>query len=894
MTLGYVLYFLLYTQKGGTGMSLRKRENDITGKILATGAVILVGCLAACLIQMLTLGAMFESNAEQTVLGHMQVALEVINNEITELQDVTLACAEELVSDEGKSDLKVLLWQCNQEFRGYDFYYTAPNGITYYSNGMEIKDGSFDILSTIHNYEYRNNFICLSEEGDGIRGEKKTYWIGVTPVKLAGFSEPGFLLCRIENQDMFQNECYDYISSLGVVCVVGKDGSVATADQNYTEVLGLGNNYFDALYDYSNGSRVSESRIDEIRSSFTAKTEGNFKFTSQTGKTVFVAYEEIQGTRDRYLMVMFHEDLVMDMIQPAMIRNFLLWTIILMVMLVTIGLVWQSGRSARKTVEKMAYYDPVTEGRNLNFFRKKATDIINHNREIPFLIYRFDIMNFRYINEAYGHGKADEVLKACITEFNRIYSRNELCVRINSDHFLALVLNNSNTGQNYQNYTKAIGECARANGVKYPIRLRVGIYQVRKDDMSIDIMMDRANAARKSMTGSEKILEATYSEKIVANMKKVDAIESQMHSALIKDEFKIYLQPKWDINNDCLVGAEALVRWVKEDGSIVYPSDFIPLFETNGFIEKLDFHMLENLCREIQKLENHDIYKLVPISVNQSRVLINNPDYVKNVERLISRYGTNVDYLEIEITETVFFDERDKMIEVVNQLKTMGIRLAMDDFGSGYSSLNILRDIPFDILKIDREFVNESVASKSSVVIVQKIIEMAKDLNIKIVCEGVETQEQIDILRRLGCPVVQGYYYDKPIPMQEFLDKYCKKDHLSKKAKTSVKKVSSVTEESDKAKSKNSSKSNRRSKASAKAQNSSSQKDKKDIQVQAKTDILYKETEISKREESLTQETKFQIKENMDEEASVKKEEKPSENITTGWDQFSSIFTVKE
>ena len=209
---------------------------------------------------------------------------------------------------------------------------------------------------------------------------------------------------------------------------------------------------------------------------------------------------------------------------------------------------------------------------------------------------------------------------------------------------------------------------------------------------------------------------------------------------------------------------------------MIYPSDFIPLFETNGFIEKLDFHMLEMLCKRLRDLEQDEKYKLVPISINQSRILINNPDYVKNVEKVISRYDIDVKNLEIEITETVFFDEKNKMIEVVNQLKELGLNLAMDDFGSGYSSLNILRDIPFDILKIDREFVSESVASKSSIIIMQKIIEMAKGLKIKVICEGVETKEQIETLRDLGCTMVQGYYYDKPIPMEDFLEKYCRTD----------------------------------------------------------------------------------------------------------------------
>lgn len=757
-------------------MNPNKKFNPVTAKILTTGLFILIGCLLACAIHMFTVGKIIEQNAEENLLGHMDVAIEVINHEVDNQKEVTLTCADAIRFQSDKKGIVTLLDEFNKEYKEYRFYYAAPDGITYYSSGYQKADGAFVQLSTIHKYEFTNDFICLTQEGNNVKGEHISYWVGVCPVHAEGYEEPGFLMCRRENNDIFDDECFRYLSELGTCSIIFRDGTVVTADENYVREMGLKDNYFDGLLEYSNGKNASKKQIIKMRNTISSSVEGTIEFSSSSGKNVFVAYEEIRGTRDRYLTVMFQEDIIHEMIQPVLFRNFLLWVIILVIMMITIAFVWYNGRVAQKTVEKLAFYDEVTGGKNLNFFRKKAADILNQNRETPFMIYRFDILNFRYINEAYGHGKADIVLKACVEEFERIYTKHELCVRTNSDHFLALVINNTESGQNFKNYTKAIGECARINGVRYPIRLRTGIYQVRKDDYDIDIMIDHANAARKSLIGNEKVLEATYSEKIVSNMKKVDAIESQMQSAIIHDEFKIFLQPKWDIVNDCLVGAEALVRWIKDDGSMIYPSDFIPLFETNGFIEKLDFHMLEKLCKEISNLEENKIYQPVPISVNQSRILINNPDYVKNVEKVISRYDINKEFLEIEITETVFFDEKNKMIDVVNQLKELGLSLAMDDFGSGYSSLNILRDIPFDILKIDREFVSESVASKSSIIIMQKIIEMAQGMNLRVICEGVETKEQVDTLRELGCTVVQGYYYDKPIPLQEFLDKYCRKD----------------------------------------------------------------------------------------------------------------------
>ncbi|MBR4965580.1 MAG: EAL domain-containing protein, partial [Lachnospiraceae bacterium] len=201
---------------------------------------------------------------------------------------------------------------------------------------------------------------------------------------------------------------------------------------------------------------------------------------------------------------------------------------------------------------------------------------------------------------------------------------------------------------------------------------------------------------------------------------------------------------------------------------------FIPIFEKNGFIEKLDLYMFEKLCMQMREFEREGIYNNVRISINQSRILILNPDYAKNIEKMIQRYDVPVENIEIEITETVFLDEKEQVIEIINRLKEFGVILAMDDFGSGYSSLNILKDVPFDVLKIDREFFSETNTSLTSVLILEKIIEMAKAMGISVVCEGVETAEQVDILRDIGCDLVQGYFYGRPMPIEDFYERYCR------------------------------------------------------------------------------------------------------------------------
>ena len=342
---------------------------------------------------------------------------------------------------------------------------------------------------------------------------------------------------------------------------------------------------------------------------------------------------------------------------------------------------------------------------------------------------------------------------------------------MNADQFVVILKSKDDYKTKIQEFTDNINIRAIEMGIIYPIRLKCGVYQIRNDDRDINQILDRANAARKSLIGNEKELISYYSDKIINDMRISDKIESDMDKALMNGEFKLYLQPKWNIEKDELYGAEALVRWIKPDGTVVYPDQFIPVFESNGFIEKLDFYMLTNVCRMIHNLQRAGM-PVFPVSVNQSRRLWDNPGYVAHVEAILKRYQVPSNMVELEVTETVFFEERDKMLAIIHELKGKEVLLSMDDFGSGYSSLNLLKDVPFDVLKIDREFFSESVTSTSSTWILQKIIEMAEGLNIRVLCEGVETKEQVELLGKLGCKYVQGYYYSEPLSMAVFLERY--------------------------------------------------------------------------------------------------------------------------
>lgn len=532
------------------------------------------------------------------------------------------------------------------------------------------------------------------------------------------------------------------------------------------------NNFYMQLYDLTEGSRNSKSRVQQMRHAAQTEVMQSLEVEAQKSHTCLILLQHLDHMEGYSIAT------VTDMnVQNRFIYRFLRKTVMMLLILFVLSatavlFIWIYVKGVTSRMEAIAYADDVTKGKNINYFRKEVTNILQNHSETPYIVQRFDISNFRYLNEAYGHMRADDVLRACVDIYRKVYSTKELCVRMDSDQFVTLTVNDNDVNERREQYMKAVNEYTVANGITYPIRMKYGVYQLRKQDRDVDVMIDRANAARRSLNGNEVESVAYYTDAIMRNMSKVNKIESEMQQALDNGEFQVYLQAKWDIVNNHVAGAEALVRWIRPEGNMVFPDEFIPVFEKNGFIGKLDFYMLESVCRKMRDVLDAGgvIY---PVSVNQSRVLLHSPEYIERVKALLDACRIPKEYIELEVTETALFDDRDRMISVLRAMKKEGIKLSMDDFGSGYSSLNTLKDMPFDVLKIDREFFSEAVTSDSSTLILHKIIEMADGLGMEVICEGVENEQQVELLRSIGCRRVQGYYYAKPVPAEKYIQSYC-------------------------------------------------------------------------------------------------------------------------
>ena len=757
---------------------MEKMKNSGSDKsislILRIALSVVIVCVGATFLHVFDIKNFFQSNTTKAYEGHVHTAVAEINSQVDVLRKITDAFETAMTEASLNEEINGIILREEEYNSGYAFYFLAENGVLVSSAENEYSGDMYDSLQRLNEYSFTNDYLCLPANVFFTDKASADSILGIKRVDRES-GENAYLIVKRELSRTLNDNTFDYLNNMGCFMVIDQEGEVLASTSSYRDYFNNNTNVYDGLLQISTQNNKAYDQINNLKKDIFTKISCSSAFEDENGNETVVFGGTFLNTKDLYYLYYFNPAILTENVNPVTTRSFLICLFMVLIMIVLLFYVWINLNESNELIMKLAYTDDVTGGYNYNYFRRNASDILKNNKEIPYLLLRFDIMNFRYINESYGHDRADKVLKATINEFEKVFNpRKELCVRVNSDQFVAIVINNIEFEEKYMKYLKGISDEANEAQIRYPIRLKVGMYQIKKEDSNIDLMIDRANAARKSIDITANVLTATYSDNIISNMRKVDAIESEMENSLKKGEFKVYVQPKWDISKDEILGGEALVRWIKNDGTMFYPSDFIPIFESNGFIENLDFYMLEQLCIKMKDMRKNDNeYKFYPISVNQSRVLINNPDYVKNVEKILKRYDTDVSKIQLEITENLFFDQREKMVEVITQLKDLGLELAMDDFGSGYSSLNILKDVPFDILKIDKVFFDETFISEASTVILRKIFEMAQELSIDVICEGVETKDQVEMLKGFGCHAVQGYYYGKPMPVDEFVEKYC-------------------------------------------------------------------------------------------------------------------------
>lgn len=443
--------------------------------------------------------------------------------------------------------------------------------------------------------------------------------------------------------------------------------------------------------------------------------------------------------------------------------------------------------ATQRKMIKMIYQDIVTGGWNWLYFQNFSRNILarHKNRKKTYAIISLHLERYNNYCACYGVKAGEELLERMNGFLNARIGKGEIHAVYEGADFALLIQCRGHDDEECRNYCqKRINSLlAELTGLnpEQKLSFKTGIYMVypsfmekeriysSRKDMDINQIYTYANAAM-FMAKNQKKSSAFFDKNMLDKQLWNQKVEKNMETALREEEFEVYLQPKYSPSDGKMLGAEALVRWNSKTDGFIPPNRFIPIFEENGFITQLDDYMVSKVAK-LQSEWTIQGKKVVPVSVNISRAHFVQEGLAEHICQLVDAYGPKHELIELELTESAFFDDKNILTETVKQLKAYGFRVSMDDFGSGFSSLNSLKDIPLDVLKLDTGFFNGDTDSERGEIIVREIIRLARALDMTVVAEGIEKKEQVDFLAKLGCDMIQGYYFAKPMPVSEFEEK---------------------------------------------------------------------------------------------------------------------------
>ncbi|WP_131000638.1 putative bifunctional diguanylate cyclase/phosphodiesterase, partial [Clostridioides difficile] len=413
--------------------------------------------------------------------------------------------------------------------------------------------------------------------------------------------------------------------------------------------------------------------------------------------------------------------------------------------------------------------DPLTGADSIDKFKINSNKLFAKNNPEEYALFYIDVDKFKYINDMFGYDMGNDTLIHISNTIASELKEDEIFARVSADHFVLLIKykTDDDIKTRLNNIYNKVQILSNPKINYYKLILDCGIYKISKSDNDINTIMDRANTARKTIKGGHKNSFAFYDKEMHKKILKEKEIENSMVDALNNGEFIVYFQPKYSLSDYQIIGAEALVRWDNPQKGLIPPIEFIPVFERNGFIVNIDFYVFEEVCKKIREWMDEG-QKVVPISVNLSRMHFVNSNFIEEFKLIVDKYKIPTRLIELELTETAVLDNIEGLLDTMNNLKEKGFVISMDDFGTGYSSLNLLKELPVDILKLDRAFFTEKDESNNEKIVISNVIKMAKELKMKVISEGVETISQVEFLKQIGCDMVQGYLFSKPMPVKEF------------------------------------------------------------------------------------------------------------------------------
>lgn len=413
--------------------------------------------------------------------------------------------------------------------------------------------------------------------------------------------------------------------------------------------------------------------------------------------------------------------------------------------------------------------DALTGLYNKDSFYQATSVLLKEHPDEEYVITQWNFDRFKAVNELYGSAIGDKIIQEFGKYMLEFFAGSGTQGRLEADHFVTCCSRDF-LDTHEQEIEDLLWGRTKWYSVRYPIQIHAGFYTIENTNEEVKLMCDRAGMALHPIKDSYMTRRSSFT----AQMREIYLKEQQMmrevDAAIENREFFVMYQPIINVRSKKIVSAEALVRWKKSDGTVVSPGDFVPVFEKNGFVSKLDLYVCEEVCR-FQSTRIRQGLSIVPISVNLSRVDFYNRNLNNDICTLLGQYSLSPEYLKLEITESAYMDRPQELMETISSFQNSGFKVLMDDFGSGFSSLNMLKDVSADILKIDMRFMDDLETSDKAGTILYSIIQMAKSIHMEVIAEGVETESQYELLFSMDCDNIQGYYFYKPLLEEEFIQK---------------------------------------------------------------------------------------------------------------------------
>lgn len=724
-------------------------------KQLAIIICILIILITIGFIYMTYMIKRIEANTNNSIKTIVKNDANNLKTEITEQKAILQAITNQILTDNIVDEDKIFdMYErsdITSKFVRMAIMYENGNTITNDGYNLDYSDEKQNFFSNSKIHVFENRISKIDGQEINIYSqaiETKNEKIAILLIVSADSYKNTF------SNKIFEGKGFSYIvDEHGKIIVsANQDKKTGSLLENISQMLnGVAKEKFE-----SNKNEIEENIAKGVASDRTLQTiDGKY----------YMVYQPI-GVNDWTIVSFIPSNAIAGEINKALIATFIISIIVILVILSICIYIVILYNKKQKQLYKYAYIDPVTQKGNIYFFRKNGQEKLEKENASDLYIAILDINKFKMINKAYGYKTGDEILFGIGESLKQILGNNSIISRYSNDYFSMLFECKEDLLALLNKIIKSV-ENLKIKGNIYNLSVNMGIYKVKKEDKNISEIMDKAIIAHSASKGDVFDKYHIYDDKMEEELELESKIEQTMYQSLMKKEFKVYYQPKFYTKDETLYGAEALVRW-KHGEELIPPNKFIPLFEKNKFILKLDLYIFEQVCQDM-KMWKEKYGKDIIVSVNVSRQHFMEEHFLEKYLMIAAKHGINPNNIDLEITESSAIDDGIDILEIMRKMKQLGFLISIDDFGTGYSSLSMLQDMPADILKIDKSFVDKIGKNENN--IVDYILNIAKELRIKTIAEGVETKEQREYLLKKGCDIIQGYYYSKPLPEEEF-EKY--------------------------------------------------------------------------------------------------------------------------